>query len=118
MAKRTRRNVEPVAKGDKFTVTNEVTFLDVDGDNVTDCVLKHCVDKNGANFVDSVTTWYGLDDVTLEAFQDALAKAGLKNGTREVKGFQKLMKEWKKLTQALTHINNAGDEAVKNLGLD
>ena len=110
MGTRKNLNKTDLAKGDQFVVTTKVEFSDVDGDKVTDCTLVHDVDKNGANFVTSTTTWFGLGDAGVVAIKESLAKGGVVDGTKNVSGFKALVKEWRKVTKALSHLNDLGDK--------
>ena len=119
MSKRVNPNSYPLAKSDKFVVQTAIELTDsgVAGVKLTDVTLNHNVDKNGQEFVDCSCTWYGLEDHGVAAIQDSLAKGGLVAGSVSVTGFQALVNEWRKITAALGHLNVAGDNAVKTLGL-
>lgn len=117
MAKRKIQNTKAIAKGDQFEVTTSFTMGDSGQAGLTDVTLTHIAEKNGEIFVDSSATWYGLDTVGVAAVKDALGHAGLVNGTVQLTGFQALVNEWRKVTTALGHLNDAGDKAVKDLNL-
>jgi hypothetical protein len=118
VAKRIKRNVKPLAKGDVFVVTNNLDFVDVDGDGVTDAVFTHKATKNGSLFVESQLTWYGLDDTGIAAIREAFAAGGFGQGTHELRGFKALCREWRKHTKALAKLDDLGEAAADVQGLD
>jgi hypothetical protein len=124
MSKRLKCNTKDLAKGDKFQVTTAIELTDAGvappggGPKLTDCTLIHNVTKNGENFVDSSTTWFGLADTGVAAIQDSIRKGGLTAGTKSITGFKALVAEWRTLTAVMAHLNDAGDEAVKLQSLD
>jgi hypothetical protein len=118
MGKRKERNVLPVAKGDVFAVTTAITFDDVDGDGVADCTFTQSTEKNGALFHTGVETWYGLGNDGVAAVKASLNKAGVASGSVTLTGFSKWIHHERKLTAALGHLNDAGDELVRTKHLD
>jgi hypothetical protein len=110
VAKRQNKNGSDIAKGDEFNATTTVTLVDA-GNGLTDVTLTHIATKNGELFVESVVNWYGMSAVAVAAIQDSLSKAKLVcDAPQKHKGFKALVKEWRKLTQALGHLNDHGDE--------
>ena len=108
MDKRIPKNLSDIAKGDVFESATATNLVDA-GAGLTDVTLTHTVSKNGQAFVDSVVNWYGLGAVGVAAIQDSLAKATVTAAPQTHKGFKALVKDWRKLTKALGHLNDAGD---------
>jgi hypothetical protein len=106
-------NRKDVEVGNVYSVVNTVLVEDVDGDGVSDITLTHQVDKNGGSFVEASVTWYGIIPGVVEQFLAKLKELGFEDGTvTETKKFGNVVKEWKKITEFLKHINELADAKV------
>ena len=112
--KNSSKNVKP---GDVFTLSTDLTVVDLDNDGASDLIFTHKVDKNGQNWVDAQVVWYGLPPEVNEVFVAALQEVGfVDDEVVETNKVATVVKHWKNLTKALAKINKLGDDLVVALG--
>jgi len=108
-AKKERRGPQ---SGDTYKYEVAVEIVDVNGDGIKDLSLTHtCTNlTTGLKCVSATIVWECLDDMTVVAFNESLERAGVVDSTQTLDRFTDVVKEWKKLTKSLEHINKLGEQ--------
>ena len=113
--KRVNRNKKPQIKpGDKYTVSNDVEIVDVDGDGAVDMRLTHMTKRNGDLFFEGKMVWYGIDLVIAEVF--AATYQPLRGEDVSIKNFGQLVKHFKILVKGTEKITDAGAMMAEGIG--
>ena len=109
------RNRKPeIVKGSKYTVTNTIKSVDLDGDGALDLHLTHLVKRDGEAFYESQSIWYGIDAKLADEYAKVLKPVIMTDVP--MKNFGALVKDWKQLLKFMDKIIKSGLVIAKKIG--
>lgn len=109
-----RNKKSEIIKGSKYTVTNTIESVDVDGDEVIDLRVTHLTKRDGEAFYESQSVWYGIDAKLANEFISTLKPLVMTD--IPMKNFGALVKHWKQLAKTLEKITEFGLSIAKKIG--
>ncbi len=115
--KKTKKERRGPQAGDTYRYEIDIEVVDVNGDGINDLVLtQSCTNLTiGVKCISARVVWEGMSDAAVVGFEESLEKAGVEDTVKSFDRFSDVVKECKKLTKMLEHINRFGERFAAEL---